>query len=314
MVWLVRHGTPPLEALTRSQPSGEQLRTEIAPVEADPGPAFTQRLTDYFGVIMSRMAVALIDEKDEPDSVDEKRRRDIVAALLGGHPVDRCAVGIDSTLAHAYLVVTLSVGEPALGMLADVWNRVNAIPGVLTYRTDGVCSALIPMRSGDELDPATAILAQLNLPGSDSVAQQEFWLGVAPAPNHAAIPAAYVESRIIAELARCLRLPDLGYGRMNVMLGYTVATSAPDTRRSLMSVLAPLDDQPVLVETLTAFIDSQMNATVVGRDMFVHRNTVIYRLNRIADLTGLNPQHPAGISVLMAAQIARRLEASSFSG
>ena len=49
-----------------------------------------------------------------------------------------------------------------------------------------------------------------------------------------------------------------------------------------------------LVETLSAYFETGASLEGAARALFVHPNTVRYRLRQVADLTGLRPQHPAG--------------------
>ncbi len=62
-------------------------------------------------------------------------------------------------------------------------------------------------------------------------------------------------------------------------------------RRQLVSdVYQPLVDAGSgLLETLTAYLDTSGSIEATGRALFVHPNTVRYRLKRIADVTGLSP-------------------------
>jgi DNA-binding PucR family transcriptional regulator len=45
------------------------------------------------------------------------------------------------------------------------------------------------------------------------------------------------------------------------------------------------------VETLTAYFEAGGNLEAAARVLFVHPNTVRYRLRQVADLTGLTPTH-----------------------
>jgi carbohydrate diacid regulator len=49
-------------------------------------------------------------------------------------------------------------------------------------------------------------------------------------------------------------------------------------------------DDPELVETLEAFLRANLNLTQTADDLSVHRNTVIYRLDKITDLLGRDPR------------------------
>lgn len=65
-------------------------------------------------------------------------------------------------------------------------------------------------------------------------------------------------------------------------------------RRQLVSQLyAPLAESgPVLLETLAAFFETGGSVEATARLLFVHANTVRYRLRRITELTGYAPSNP----------------------
>jgi DNA-binding PucR family transcriptional regulator len=67
-------------------------------------------------------------------------------------------------------------------------------------------------------------------------------------------------------------------------------------------VMGPLADAgPTLVETLDAFLDSGGAIEACSRKLFVHPNTVRYRLKRITDFTGRDPTQPRDAYVLRVA-------------
>jgi len=65
----------------------------------------------------------------------------------------------------------------------------------------------------------------------------------------------------------------------------------------------------VLVDTLTAFLDSGGALEATARALFVHANTVRYRLKRVCDVTGWDPLLPREAFVLQAALVVGRLSA-----
>jgi DNA-binding PucR family transcriptional regulator len=67
-------------------------------------------------------------------------------------------------------------------------------------------------------------------------------------------------------------------------------------------VMRPLSDAgPTLVETLDAYLDSGGAIEACARKLFVHPNTVRYRLKRITDFTGRDPTQPRDSYVLRVA-------------
>ncbi|MCV7281396.1 PucR family transcriptional regulator [Mycolicibacterium flavescens] len=87
------------------------------------------------------------------------------------------------------------------------------------------------------------------------------------------------------------------------LLGDATAIAALQTE-----VMRPLADAgPALTETLDAFLDSGGAIEACARKLFVHPNTVRYRLRRIADFTGRDPMLPRDAYVLRVASTVGRL-------
>jgi DNA-binding PucR family transcriptional regulator len=83
----------------------------------------------------------------------------------------------------------------------------------------------------------------------------------------------------------------------------------PDAERELVAdVVRPLVAAGgSLVETLDAYLDVGGVLEACGRRLFVHPNTVRYRLRRIAELTGRTPSNPRDALVLRVALAVGRL-------
>jgi len=74
-------------------------------------------------------------------------------------------------------------------------------------------------------------------------------------------------------------------------------------------VMRPLADAgPALSETLDAYLDSGGAIEACARKLFVHPNTVRYRLKRIADFTGRDPTIPRDAYILRVATTVGRLD------
>jgi DNA-binding PucR family transcriptional regulator len=78
-------------------------------------------------------------------------------------------------------------------------------------------------------------------------------------------------------------------------------------------VMRPLADAgPALTETLDAYLDSGGAIEACARKLFVHPNTVRYRLKRIADFTGRDPTVPRDGYVLRVAATVGRLSRQAY--
>ncbi len=87
------------------------------------------------------------------------------------------------------------------------------------------------------------------------------------------------------------------------LLGDATAIAALETE-----VMRPLGDaDPALAQTLDAYLDSGGAIEACARKLFVHPNTVRYRLKRIADFTGRDPAVPRDAYVLRVAASLGRL-------
>jgi DNA-binding PucR family transcriptional regulator len=74
------------------------------------------------------------------------------------------------------------------------------------------------------------------------------------------------------------------------------------------TVFAPLRDAGgSLLETVEAYLDCGGAVEATARALYVHANTVRYRLGRVADLCGLSPNDPRDGYVLRTAITAGRL-------
>jgi DNA-binding PucR family transcriptional regulator len=51
-------------------------------------------------------------------------------------------------------------------------------------------------------------------------------------------------------------------------------------------------EDPALIDTLAAYLERAGSLEGAARELFVHPNTVRYRLRRVADVTGLTPTVP----------------------
>lgn len=90
--------------------------------------------------------------------------------------------------------------------------------------------------------------------------------------------------------------------------------SAPDRGRDLVRTLLgpvldlPGDDRLAILATVRAWFDSGGSPSLTAERLFLHRNTVRYRLNRFQDLTGRDVTDPvAATHVYVALECARLL-------
>jgi DNA-binding PucR family transcriptional regulator len=79
--------------------------------------------------------------------------------------------------------------------------------------------------------------------------------------------------------------------------------------RLVIDVYAPVATDDTLLHTLEAYLEHGASIEGSARSLFVHANTIRYRLRRIEEMTGLSPAHPRDAYTLRVALTLGRLRA-----
>src|SRR3954471_2002542 len=113
-------------------------------------------------------------------------------------------------------------------------------------------------------------------------------------PSPAGVPTAYSEAREAAEIALRSGMSDRVVVFGDVLIDH-VLRSNPHAARIIEDALGPLRDyderrSTALVETLRTYLDTGLSVTRSAHALSVHANTVVYRLDRIRELTGRDPR------------------------
>lgn len=114
---------------------------------------------------------------------------------------------------------------------------------------------------------------------------------------------AYTQARAMAGLAAAgtvISLEDLTPVRYLLLTADETARALVDPR--IAAMLA--DDaarEGALARTLLAFLEADLSATAAAAVLYVHPNTVHYRLGRVADACGRDPRHVSDLLDLVAA-------------
>jgi sugar diacid utilization regulator len=108
------------------------------------------------------------------------------------------------------------------------------------------------------------------------------------------IPAAYAEAREAADIAVRTGVRGRALVYDDVLIDH-ILRSNENAGRVIAAALAPLREYDErrnagLVDTLRAYVDANFSITRAARAMNLHNNTVIYRLDRVRELTGRDPR------------------------
>jgi PucR C-terminal helix-turn-helix domain/GGDEF-like domain len=251
-------------------------------------------------------------------AVEEKTRRDaaarsvMLAALLDG------SAGSSASAWEIARVLRLDGHGPFLVVSAETDTDGNPVPAAqATLRAAGICSEWIqqtgaaagllalPFQPAQSSEHGPA-LAHDRL-GAVAVAR----VGISrPFGSPAHAPAAWREAQLAVS---CLPPGSAGthvYGSSPIAL---LAAASPDMAAEVSrTVFGPLRalpaaEQAVLLDTLDAWFRVGGSTARAAGSLHCHRNTVLYRLNRITDLTGHRTTDPAASAELYIALQAVRL-------
>lgn len=78
----------------------------------------------------------------------------------------------------------------------------------------------------------------------------------------------------------------------------------------ITAVHAPLEDEPALLATAVTYLEHSPSLEATARALFIHPNTVRYRLRRIAEVTGHSPTQARGAFALRLGLALGRLRAA----
>jgi DNA-binding PucR family transcriptional regulator len=213
-------------------------------------------------------------------------RADTVRTLLAGDPIDEevavSRLGYELRRQHLALRIS-SVSSEIRGLERAATEAASALgPGEPLIVESGVATIDVWLGSYDDID--TGGLAAYEPPGGIRVAFGVPGHGVAGfRRSHAEA----VHAGRVAALAADGR-PVTDYRAIELVS--LLATDLPRARAFVASRLGPLaaDEEPAqrLRETVLAFLSAGGSSTRAAKELYVHQNTVAYRVKRAEELLG----------------------------
>jgi sugar diacid utilization regulator len=283
------------------------------PEEREAALAISGRVWRHFDAVATVMAHAYLDEMTDRGLLGH----DLLDALLAGRgeeeTVRRIARVLHRRLADSYVVVLVRFEQP----LEDgAWRHDRAVdhmlPAVRAALSPNGASLLIGIRQGDvvalrptagpgDLETVRRECEQINrsVPFEVSIGMSGWQRG------RRAVATAYAEAREAVEIAAGIGIRGRAVTLDDVLVDHMLRAS-PHARRILERTLRPLVDYDSahhsnLVPTLRAYLDTGANLTRSAAALRVHPNTVVYRLRRIAKLSGRSPSSMSDLQILFLA-------------
>ena len=261
-------------------------------------------------LVSTAVAQAYLDEAEGVWRDREVLSRDVLEAVVGGRgdtdATRARARALGVTLHDDYAVV---VAHPEESHAERAVLR-HALDTARTHLRTPAGGALVGLREGElialcPVDGATALAGVKE--GAAALASALTGEGIAVGvsgwhPGADGVAAAYGEAREAAEIAGRTGVRGRAVCFDEVLIEH-VLRSSPYADRLLTDALGPLrayDDRrgSELIQTLRAYFETGYNVTRSAQRLCVHPNTVVYRLRRIKDLTGRDPNDPDDLLLL----------------
>ncbi|MGH2987689.1 MAG: PucR family transcriptional regulator [Solirubrobacterales bacterium] len=285
------------------------------------------RVIQHIDLVSTVVAQAYLDEVRGIWSDRETVRRDLLEALLSGKadaaPVRRQAESLGLELRETYVAVVARGAEDAVedGEAPPLPERVfmrRAVEAAKARLRSEHGPLLVGMRQSEVValypvaGPADLqVLAEQAARFAAALAKDGFGVGVGGRhPGLPGVGASYAEAKEAIGVA----LENGGPGGAVVfdeILVEHIVRSGARSEEILADVLEPLREYDArrasdLVGTLRAYCDCAFNLTHAAERLCVHANTVVYRLRRVRELTGRDPQDADDLLLLTLAVKAAR--------
>jgi sugar diacid utilization regulator len=243
-------------------------------------------------------AVAELAVNEARDQVEHDVRASLIEALRAGKvegaQVERRAARLGCELPRGALILVaeLRSRKPrgAAALVESKW------PGALAEPIDDRLFAILPVAGGDEAPEQASAKARelvLRLRSHGPAAVSSFYPD--PGELHQALREAELVLEVVRRDSRLAEQIDSGASDGVYRLLFRALVSDPEEVRSFYEdTVAPVvgyDRQyrSELLATLEAYLAHDCNMNATARAIFAHRHTVAYRLDRVRELTGLDP-------------------------
>ena len=294
-------------------------RTDV-PEEREAALHFATRLLQHLDLMSTSAAQGYLNELQSVWSDREVVRRDMLEALISGkadsESVRRLARSLHLRLADAYAVIVAHGQETPLDEEPEqplatraALRRIVESARVNLRPTAG--SLLVGMRHGEvvALYPVShrrdvEIVREQCTALAEALVDQNVSIGMSGCRDGLAnVATSYGEARHAVEIA----VGTGTHGRPIVfddVLIDQVVRSSPHAARIIEGTLEPLiaydaERQSDLVATLKAYVEAGFNLTRSAEILYVHPNTVVYRLRRIKELSGRDPHDAQDLLLLV---------------
>jgi hypothetical protein len=280
--------------------------------------AAAEHLYSYLQVATAAVAAAYLEEQQAIYGEQRDGNRALAQALLSGQNADALAVRLGVPLPAGHVVLACHLAphpdeqDSAVEAAVAARRKLRRVNDRLTGYAGGPVLGMLEPAGGVVLLPADAdclpaAAGALRLVDElQAAAGAPVTAGIATAASRAELPAAAEQAREVLRIAVGLGRPPGGYQLADVLVEYQL-TRRSDAQPLLVALLAPLQRNPDLLDTLAAYLANDLDRRRTAAAVHVHPNTLDYRLRRIVELTGVDLFTSRGLQLCGAALAAFRV-------
>jgi len=318
-----REGVP-LSALLAAYRTGAQIAWAEARViigddhqRLAAGLDFATAVMSWIDEASGAAAQAYLSEYERLTSDRETSRRDFLDGVLGGELTTEEilargeALGLDIAVPYGVAIIAFAQHGADETLLRNGQHRLRAMAAELPNADRSLVVA-----RGDELVLIFPAEGEADSMAPHLVSFIERASGVIGTGLSAGLGRAresitelsgsYREASIALAAARAGSSSPLAvYGE--VLIEELILRERAVARRLARTILEPLDPHPDLLATLVSYMEHGPSLPAVAKRLYLHPNTVAYRLARVKELTGRDPKSPAGVAELFLALRASQL-------
>ena len=319
-----REGVP-LSGLLQAYRLGAQLAWGQAreiigedPVRLREGLELATAVMRWVDVVSGAVAQAYLEEYERLSSDREAARRDFLDGVIGGMLTDdeilarAEALGLDPAVPSAIAIIAPADHSADDARVREFQHRLKTLAAELPTADRSLVAArgievvMVFPAGSKALEEMQAAMRTLVERACETLGV-EVRAGIGrPRDSFAELAPCYREAAIALAAARAsTNAPTVSYGEM--LVEELILRERGVSKRLASQLLEPLEAHPELKLTLTEYIEHGPSLPAVAKRLYLHPNTVSYRLSRIRDLTGRDPKTPAGIAELFLALRASQL-------
>lgn len=280
--------------------SGDRARGYLSII----GPAGDLDMLDTMVIENGSMACAL--EMAKAKAVSEARKslrgnflEGLLAETLPKREIERLSARLDhdTTVPHSVMAIawddnealSLRRIETTLNWLLSTNNRPTLVH---VYGDDHIC-IFQTLRTNEDLDISHRLVRRLSEQLQVEYPERHIIAGISgPAHNLAEWPETHKEASQALEVGKRLHLRDsVEFNSLGVYRLLGQLDGIPAVHTFTEQVIGPLvaydqRHRSTLVNTIAAYFSHHGNVSQTAESLFIHRNTLLYRLERIQELTG----------------------------